>query len=56
MTITGIGTSNGAPVGFVFVAVQTSPTSPGSVSFNFSDGYTNAGHTDKWHDRATLRD
>jgi len=39
----GIGTSGGAPVSFVFVALETRPTTPGWVSFSFSDGYTNAG-------------
>jgi hypothetical protein len=43
LTITGVGTSNGVPVNFVFVAVETGPTTPGWVSFAFSDGYTNAG-------------
>ena len=43
VTITGLGTSNGIPVAFVFVALETGPTTPGWVSFVFSDGYTNAG-------------
>jgi hypothetical protein len=43
LTITGVGTSNGVRVTFVFVAVETGPTTPGWVSFAFSDGYTNAG-------------
>lgn len=43
VTITGVGTSNGIPVTFVFVALETGPTTPGWVSFAFSDGYTNAG-------------
>ena len=40
---TGLGTSLGLPVAFTFVAVETGPTTPGSVSFVFSDGYSNAG-------------
>ena len=40
---TGLGTSLGLPVAFTFVAVETGPTTPGSVSFIFSDGYANAG-------------
>jgi len=43
VTITGFGTSNGIPLTFVFVALETGPTTPGWVSFAFSDGYTNAG-------------
>jgi hypothetical protein len=43
VTITGVGTSNGIPVTFIFVALETGPTTPGWVSFAFSDGYTNAG-------------
>jgi hypothetical protein len=43
VTITGVGTSNGRPVAFVFVALETGPTTPGWVSFAFSDGYSNAG-------------
>ncbi len=43
VTITGLGTKNGIPVAFVFVALETGPTTPGWVSFAFSDGYTNAG-------------
>src|SRR5438132_5852046 len=40
---TGLGTSLGLPVTFTFVAVEPGPTTPGSVSFIFSDGYANAG-------------
>jgi hypothetical protein len=43
VTITGLGTSNGLPMAFVFVGLETGPTTPGWVSFAFSDGYTSAG-------------
>jgi hypothetical protein len=43
VTITGLGTHGGLPVAFTFVALETGPTTPGWVSFAFSDGYTNAG-------------
>jgi hypothetical protein len=43
VTITGIGTHGGVPVAFTFVALETGPTTPGWVSFAFSDGYSNAG-------------
>jgi hypothetical protein len=43
VTITGVGTSNGLPMAFVFVALETGPTTPGWVSFAFSDGYASAG-------------
>jgi hypothetical protein len=43
VTITGLGTHGGVTVTFVFVAVETGPTTPGWVSFSLSDGYTNAG-------------
>lgn len=43
ITITGVGTSGGVPVAFTFVALETGLTTPGWVSFAFSDGYTNAG-------------
>ena len=43
VTITGFGTHGGVPVSFTFVALATGPTTPGWVSFAFSDGYTNAG-------------
>ena len=44
LTVTGTGVSGGLPVSFVFVALETGPTTPGWVSFVFSDGYTNAGN------------
>ena len=43
VTITGLGTHGGIPVAFTFMAMETGPTTPGWVSFNFSDGYSNAG-------------
>ena len=43
VTIAGFGTHAGVPVAFTFVALETGPTTPGWVSFAFSDGYTNAG-------------
>ncbi len=43
MTMTGTGTSGGAPVTFVLVAVESTALTPGTVSMTFSDGYTNAG-------------
>jgi len=43
VTITGTGTHDGLPVTFTFVALETGPTTPGWVSFTFSDGYTTAG-------------
>ena len=43
VTITGLGTHGGVPVAFTFVALETGPTTPGWVSFAFSDGYANAG-------------
>jgi hypothetical protein len=43
ITILGTGVSGGLPVTFVFTALETSPLTPGWVSFTFSDGYTNAG-------------
>jgi hypothetical protein len=42
-TITGVGTTNGVPVTFTFLAIESGPTSPGWVSFISSDGYSNAG-------------
>jgi hypothetical protein len=42
-TITGLGTSGGVPVSFVFVAVQSTPLTPGAVTFRFSDGFSNSG-------------
>jgi hypothetical protein len=43
LTIQGVGTSAGAPVAFVLVAVESTALTPGTVSYTFSDGYTNAG-------------
>lgn len=43
ITITGTGLSAGAPVSFVLIAVESNLTTPGWVSFMFSDGYSNAG-------------
>jgi hypothetical protein len=43
LTVTGVGLAGGLPVTFIFVEVETLPTTPGWVSFVFSDGYTNAG-------------
>jgi hypothetical protein len=43
MTITGVGTTNGIPVAFTLVAVQSSLASLGSLSMVFSDGYSIAG-------------
>lgn len=43
MTVVGLGTVNGLPVVFTFVATETGTGTPGLVSFVFSDGYTNAG-------------
>ena len=43
ITVSGVGISAGAPISFVFVAVESGPTTPGWVSFTFSDGYSNAG-------------
>jgi hypothetical protein len=44
MTVAGLGTVNGLPVVFTFVALETGLGTPGWVSFTFSDGYTNAGY------------
>ena len=44
VTVTGIGTSGGYPVTFVMVEVESTLLTPGSVSFVFSDGFTNAGN------------
>jgi len=41
--MTGIGTINGVPVAFTFVAIETGSATPGWVSFVSSDGYSNAG-------------
>jgi hypothetical protein len=43
MTVVGLGTVNGLPVIFTFVATETGTGTPGLVSFVFSDGYTNTG-------------
>jgi hypothetical protein len=43
MTITGLGTSNGIPVAFTLVALETGNGGPGWVSMVFSDGYAIAG-------------
>jgi hypothetical protein len=44
VTITGLGTSNGNPVSFTFIALETSSGVPGWVSFVFSDGFSIAGN------------
>jgi hypothetical protein len=43
ITITGVGTSGGLAVSFVFMVIETGATTPGWVSLTFSDGYTSAG-------------
>jgi hypothetical protein len=43
LTITGVGTSNGLPMAFTFIATETGTTTPGWVSFVSSDGFANAG-------------
>ena len=43
MTIQGAGTSGGVPVTFVLVAIEGTSLTPASVSYTFSDGYTNVG-------------
>jgi hypothetical protein len=43
LTISGVGTSAGTPVAFVFVAVESTSLTPGSVSYTFNDGYSNTG-------------
>ena len=43
MTIAGLGTVDGVPVAYTFVATETSLLTPGTVSLVFSDGFTNAG-------------
>jgi len=43
VTIIGLGTSGGLPVSFTYVVIEAGLTTPGSVSFVFSDGFTNAG-------------
>ncbi|HVH62063.1 MAG TPA: hypothetical protein VNA65_00525, partial [Candidatus Dormibacteraeota bacterium] len=42
-TIKGVGTSGGAPVSFAFVAVQGTSLTPGSITYSFSDGFSNSG-------------
>jgi hypothetical protein len=44
LTIEGAGTSGGVPVAFVLVAVETTSLAPGSVTYAFSDGYSNVGN------------
>lgn len=44
VTITGLGTSNGIPVAFTLVALETGIASPGWVSLVFSDGYAIEGN------------
>ena len=43
VTIIGLGTSGLLPVSFTYIAVEPGLTTPGWVSFAFSDGFTNAG-------------
>jgi hypothetical protein len=43
VTFIGLGTSGGLPVSFTYIAIEPRLTTPGSVSFVFSDGFTNAG-------------
>jgi hypothetical protein len=43
LTIAGSGTSAGAPVTFLLVEVASTALTPGSVSWTFSDGFTNTG-------------
>jgi len=43
LTITAIGTTNGMPVAFTIIALETGLGTLGWVSFVFSDGYTNTG-------------
>jgi hypothetical protein len=42
-TTGGLEITSGLPVSFTYMAVETTPTSPGWVSFSFSDGFTNTG-------------
>ena len=44
VTISGVGTSNGVPVAFPLVALETGIASPGWISLVFSDGYAIAGN------------
>jgi hypothetical protein len=43
LTIAGSGTTAGAPVTFLLVEVASTALTPGSVSWTFSDGFTNTG-------------
>ncbi|TMC00145.1 MAG: hypothetical protein E6J40_02555 [Chloroflexi bacterium] len=43
ITVTGTGMSAGAPVTFIFTAIESDLVTPGWASFTFSDGYANAG-------------
>ena len=43
VTVIGLGISDGLPVSFTYVAIEPGLTTPGWVSFTFSDGFTNAG-------------
>ena len=43
VTIIGLGTIGLLPVSFTYIAVEPGLTTPGWVSFAFSDGFTNAG-------------
>lgn len=42
-TISGVGTSGGVPVAFIFVAVQGTAVTPSTVAFSFNDGFANTG-------------
>jgi hypothetical protein len=44
VTITGLGVSNGLPVAFTIVAVDSSLVPPGLFGVILSDGYTNSGN------------
>jgi hypothetical protein len=44
VTITGLGTSDGIPVAFTLIALETGNGAPGWVSLVFSDGYSIAGN------------
>jgi hypothetical protein len=43
VTIQGTGVSGGMPLAFVMVAVGSTPLTPGTVTWTFSDGYFNTG-------------
>jgi hypothetical protein len=43
MTITGLGTDNGAPVAFTAVGVDSTLVPPGAFTITLSDGYSNGG-------------